>query len=203
MPVSPSRGRWKQRCNGSKFTRQEGTHTLPCKLFQEMATGGVCGWGDITPPHTRAVTESGGDQPVHVKSRGYPKVTWVDDPSPNSKGEHRHLGYCTDRIATEGGGSDHWNLPEDKCLHPQSRSSSRWDFHFHSYVLTIYVCLSWILELVVFYSLVRRGTYARLVYNWYQNIFHTIAVLIVFHAANEKKESDEKKIKTRQQIDRD
>ena len=38
-----------------------------------------------------------------------------------------------------------------------SRSSSIWDFHFHSYVLTIYVRLYWILELVVFYSLVRRG----------------------------------------------
>ena len=38
-----------------------------------------------------------------------------------------------------------------------SRSRSRWDFHFHSYVLTIYVCLYWILELVVFNSLVRRG----------------------------------------------
>ena len=38
-----------------------------------------------------------------------------------------------------------------------SRSSSRWDFHFHSYVLTIYVCLYCIFELVVFYSLVRRG----------------------------------------------
>ena len=41
-------------------------------------------------------------------------------------------------------------------------------------------------------------TYARLVYNWYQNIFYAIAVLIVFHAANEKPE--EKKNKTRQQI---
>ena len=30
------------------------------------------------------------------------------------------------------------------------------------------------------------GTYARLVYNWYRNIFHAFAVLIVFHAANEK-----------------
>ena len=39
----------------------------------------------------------------------------------------------------------------------QSRSSSRWDFHFHSYVLTIYVRVYWILELIVFYSLVRRG----------------------------------------------
>ena len=39
----------------------------------------------------------------------------------------------------------------------QSRSSSIWDFRFHSYVLTIYVRLYSILELVVFYSLVRRG----------------------------------------------
>ena len=39
----------------------------------------------------------------------------------------------------------------------RSRSSSRWDFHFHSYVLTIYVRLFWLLEVVVFYSLVRRG----------------------------------------------
>ena len=37
------------------------------------------------------------------------------------------------------------------------RSSSRWDFHFHSYVLTIYVRLYWLLEIVVFYSLVRKG----------------------------------------------
>ena len=51
-----------------------------------------------------------------------------------------------------------------------------------------------------FYSLVHRGwgTYARLVYNWYQNIFHAIAVLVVFHAANGKPE--EKNIKTRLQI---
>ena len=40
---------------------------------------------------------------------------------------------------------------------PLSRYRSRWDFHFHSYVLTIYVCLYRILELIVFYSLVRRG----------------------------------------------
>ena len=36
-------------------------------------------------------------------------------------------------------------------------SSSIWDSHFHSYVLTLYVCLYLLLELVVFYSLVRRG----------------------------------------------
>ena len=49
------------------------------------------------------------------------------------------------------------------------------------------------------------GTYARLVYNWYQNIFHAIAVLIVFHAANKKNRrkqdqnntaNQERKIKT-------
>ena len=56
-----------------------------------------------------------------------------------------------------------------------SSSSSRWDFHFHSYVLTIYVCLYWILELVVFTLLYVGGKYARLVYNWYRNIFHTFA----------------------------
>ena len=38
-----------------------------------------------------------------------------------------------------------------------SCSSSRWDFHFHSYELTIYVRLYWILEILVIYSLVRRG----------------------------------------------
>ena len=43
------------------------------------------------------------------------------------------------------------------------------------------------------------GKYARLVYTWYKNISHMIAVLIVFLAANEKKESDENNIKTRQQ----
>ena len=31
------------------------------------------------------------------------------------------------------------------------------------------------------------GIYTRLVYSWYQNIFQMIAVLIVYHAANEKK----------------
>ena len=37
-----------------------------------------------------------------------------------------------------------------------SCSSSRWDSHFHHYVLTIYVCLYWLWELVVFYFLVRK-----------------------------------------------
>ena len=38
-----------------------------------------------------------------------------------------------------------------------SHSSSRWDSHFHSYVLTIYIRLYWLWEFLVFYSLVRRG----------------------------------------------
>ena len=40
---------------------------------------------------------------------------------------------------------------------PLSRSSSRWDSHFHSYVLTLYVRLYLLWELVVFYFLVLRG----------------------------------------------
>ena len=47
------------------------------------------------------------------------------------------------------------------------------------------------------------GTYTRLMYNWYKNVFGMIAVLIVFFAMNEKKESDENNIKTRQQRDID
>ena len=48
-----------------------------------------------------------------------------------------------------------------------------------------------------------RGTYTRLVYTWYNNIFRMIAVLIVFLAVNEKKESNENYIKTRQRQDRE
>ena len=47
------------------------------------------------------------------------------------------------------------------------------------------------------------GAYPRLVYTWYKNIFHMIAVLIVFLRYSRKKESDEKNIKTRQRQDRD
>ena len=47
------------------------------------------------------------------------------------------------------------------------------------------------------------GTCARLVYTWYKHIFRMIAVRILFHAANEKKESDENNIKTRYGIYRD
>ena len=47
------------------------------------------------------------------------------------------------------------------------------------------------------------GTYARLVYTWYKNIFHVIAVLIVFLAVNENKVIWWKNAKTRQRIDRD
>ena len=48
------------------------------------------------------------------------------------------------------------------------------------------------------------GTYARLVYTWCKNIFHMIAVLIVFLDVNgEKKESDKNNTKMRQRRDRD
>ena len=48
------------------------------------------------------------------------------------------------------------------------------------------------------------GKYARLFYTWSKNIFHMIAVLIVFLAVNGgKKESGEKNIKIRQQRDID
>ena len=46
------------------------------------------------------------------------------------------------------------------------------------------------------------GTYALVVYIWYKNVFRMIAVLIVFCAANKKKEPDENSIKTRQRLDR-
>ena len=67
-----------------------------------------------------------------------------------------------------------------------SRSSSRWDFHFHSYVLTIYVRLYQILELVVFYSLVCRGYIRKVSVQLVPKYFHAFAVLIVFHVANKK-----------------
>ena len=43
-----------------------------------------------------------------------------------------------------------------------------------------------------------RGTYARLVYNWYKNIFCTIAVLIVFFAVNGKNRNLMKTISKRE-----
>ena len=41
------------------------------------------------------------------------------------------------------------------------------------------------------------GTYARLVYIWYKNIFCMIAVLIVFHAVNKRKRNLMKTISKR------
>ena len=61
-----------------------------------------------------------------------------------------------------------------KALLAQSRSSSRWDFHFHSYMLMIYVRLYWILELVVFYSLVRRGYIHKVSVQLVQNFFSRV-----------------------------
>ena len=78
-----------------------------------------------------------------------------------------------------------------------SRSSSRWDFHFHSYVLTIYVSLYWILELVVFYSLVWRG-YIRKVSVQLVQIFFT-RLQYWWYFMQRTKKIEEKKIKTREQ----
>ena len=85
-----------------------------------MAPGGVSGLGDVNPPQARSVTESGGDHPFHVETRGDPKGTWVNDISPNYKGEHIHPGYWTGGIAMERGGGDHQYLFEGKCLPPQN-----------------------------------------------------------------------------------
>ena len=54
-----------------------------------------------------------------------------------------------------------------------------------------------------FYSPVRRGYIRKVSIYLVQNIFRMIAVLIVFLAANKKKESGENYIKKRQRIDRD
>ena len=64
-----------------------------------------------------------------------------------------------------------------------------------------------IMRTLVFFTLLYvGGTYARLVYTWYKNIFCTIAVLIVFFAVNRKKsdlmktipKQDSDKIETRE-----
>ena len=53
---------------------------------------------------------------------------------------------------------EYYNIDKSvKAKIQQSRSISRCDFHFHSYVLIIYFLLYWILELIVFNSLVRKG----------------------------------------------
>ena len=50
-------------------------------------------------------------------------------------------------------------------------------------ILNEFICIYYIFCFTLLYV---GGTYARFVYIWYQNIFHVIAVLIVFHAANKK-----------------
>ena len=79
-----------------------------------------------------------------------------------------------------------------------SCSSSRWDFHFHSYVLTIYVFLYWILELVVFYSLVRRGYILKVSVQLVQKYFSLVCSTDIISCGKRKK-LEEKKIKTREQ----
>ena len=60
-----------------------------------------------------------------------------------------------------------------------SRSTSWWDSHFHSCVLTIYIRLYSLWELLVFTILYVGVTYTRLVYSWYQNIFHQFRVHVL------------------------
>ena len=80
-----------------------------------------------------------------------------------------------------------------------SHSSYRWNFHFHSYVLLIYVCLYWLLELVVFYSLVRRRyirkVSVQLVPKYFSRGCSTDSI-----SCSERKKPEEKNVKTRQQI---
>ena len=42
------------------------------------------------------------------------------------------------------------------CINPGESFQLQMGFRFHSYVLTIYICLYWILELIFFYSVVSR-----------------------------------------------
>ena len=79
-----------------------------------------------------------------------------------------------------------------------SRSSSRWDFHFHSYVLTIYARLYWILELVVFYSLVRRRYIRKVSVQLVPKYFSRVCSTDSF-SCSERKKLEENKVKKRQQ----
>ena len=78
-----------------------------------------------------------------------PTQTWK---IPRTNDEHTNLLKYEPKTIT-----NHNNITLTMMKIHVSRSSSRWDFHFHSYVLMICIRLYWILELVVFYSLVRRG----------------------------------------------
>ena len=59
-----------------------------------------------------------GDHSVHAASQEDPEETWVDDPGPNYKRDHGHLGYLPVGIYVEVGGGDHQHPPEGKCPSP-------------------------------------------------------------------------------------
>ena len=65
------------------------------------------------------MAEAGGDHAVHMEAQEDPEGTWVNDPSPNSKGRHGNPGYWPAGIAMEGGGGNHLHPPEGKCTPPQ------------------------------------------------------------------------------------
>ena len=64
------------------------------------------------------MSESGGDPSIHVDAHVDPEVTWVDNPSPNSKGKYGHPGYWPVGIYVEGGGGNYRQQPEVKCPPP-------------------------------------------------------------------------------------
>ena len=84
-------------------------------------------------------------------------------------------------------------------MYLDSISSSRWDSHFHSYVLTIYIRFYWLWELVLFNSLVRRGyireVSVQLVPKYFSRDCSTDSI-----ACSERKKQDENNINTRQQL---
>ena len=69
--------------------------------------------------------------------------------------------------------------------------------NIHRFLLLMRTCSF----LTLFYV---GGTYARLVYTWYKNIFYMIAVLMVYPSENDKRQKwGDNNIKTRQRQDRD
>ena len=81
----------------------------------------------------------------------------------------------------------------------QSCSSCRWDSHFYSYMLTIYVRLYWLWDLIVFYSLVSKGyihkVSVQLLPKYFSRDCSTHSV-----SCSKRKKQDEKNIKTKQQL---
>ena len=85
-----------------------------------------------------------------------------------------------------------------------SRSSSRWEPHFHFYVLRIYARLCWSRETVSFNSPVRRGYIHKVNLHLVQKYFpHNCSTDIISFSEQKILESDENNIKMRQRLDRE